>query len=398
MMKVLVVSLLSATERRKFIKEQMERLSIPFEFFDALSPKDLDESLFLNRPKYLSKEAVATFETHRAVIKSVKGSSEPVLILEDDVTCHCDDVLTKIKNYLSVVPRYDMLFIGYMEKLGFGKREGTEKTPLGDLFYDIKNFIGFHSYIVNPVSVDKILMRIGEPNEHVDVRASELINRREIIGVFTKDKLFSQSGFPTQIPKKKDLVAESRKFNKIFQIGFNKCGTTSIHKFFKENGLSSIHWDRGYLARTIKSNVDAKRDILFGYDKWDCFTDMEDVSKDIFVYTQYFKELDRQYPNSKFMLNIRPVEKWLKSRENHGRGTYIEIYMKNWGMTHEEVIKRWMRGWNEHISTVKEYFKNRPNDLCVFDIETESDKFVEYMDSLMELKTKEFGQYNITTP
>ena len=70
--------------------------------------------------------------------------------------------------------------------------------------------------------------------------------------------------------------------------------------------------------------------------------------------------------------------------------------MKNWNMTREEVIKRWRREWNEHISAVKKYFKGRPDDLCIFDIETESGKFVEYMDSLMELKTKEFGQYNIT--
>lgn len=396
-MKVVVISLKTATQRREFITEQMDGLAIPFQFFDALSPNDLDESLFLNRPKYLSKEAVATFETHRAAIKSVKGSSEPVLILEDDAKCHYDDVVNRIENYLSVVPRYDMLFTGYIEKPGFGDKERTEKTPLGDLFYSIKNFIGFHSYVVNPISVDKILLRIGNPTDHVDVRVSELINKREIIGVFTREKLFSQSGFPTQIPKRKDLVAESRKFNKIFQIGFNRCGTTSIHEFFKKNGLSSIHWDRGYLARTIKSNVDAKRDILFGYENWDCFTDMETVVNDIFIYTQYFKELDRQYPNSKFILNFRPLDKWILSREGHGKGTYIQIYMKNWSMTREEVIERWKREWNGHISAVKEYFKDRSDDLCIFDIETEGDKFVDYMGTLMELRSKEFGHHNVTT-
>lgn len=36
---------------------------------------------------------------------------------------------------------------------------------------------------------------------------------------------------------------------KIFQIGFNKCGAVSLHKFFLDNGLKSIHWDNGNLAK-----------------------------------------------------------------------------------------------------------------------------------------------------
>jgi hypothetical protein len=267
---------------------------------------------------------------------------------------------------------------------------------LGDLFYEVKNFIGFHSYIVNPISVDKILMRIGHPDEHIDVKTSNLINNREIIGVFTREKLFSQSSFPTQIPKKKDIVTEERNFNKIFQIGFNKCGTTSIHEFFKKNGLNSVHWDRGYLARTIKSSIEKNRDILFGYDKYDCFTDMEDTLNDIFIYTKYYKELDKQYPNSKFILNLRPLDKWLRSRESHAGGKYIEIYMKNWNITRNEVIERWIREWNEHIESIKDYFKDRPNDLLIFDIESESDTFVSYIETLTKIKYKDFGHHNIT--
>lgn len=41
---------------------------------------------------------------------------------------------------------------------------------------------------------------------------------------------------------------------KIFQIGFNKVGTVSLHEFFLKNGISSVHWDRGNLSKTIHSN------------------------------------------------------------------------------------------------------------------------------------------------
>ena len=36
---------------------------------------------------------------------------------------------------------------------------------------------------------------------------------------------------------------------KIFQIGFNRCGTGSLYNFFKENGFISIHWDSGEIAK-----------------------------------------------------------------------------------------------------------------------------------------------------
>ena len=56
----------------------------PFSFFDALSPNDIDQSLFNNKPDFLSVEAVATFESHRNIISSCKDV--PLLILEDDST------------------------------------------------------------------------------------------------------------------------------------------------------------------------------------------------------------------------------------------------------------------------------------------------------------------------
>ena len=38
---------------------------------------------------------------------------------------------------------------------------------------------------------------------------------------------------------------------RIFLIGHNKCGTRSFHKLLRKNGYSSIHYDKGRLARRI---------------------------------------------------------------------------------------------------------------------------------------------------
>lgn len=38
---------------------------------------------------------------------------------------------------------------------------------------------------------------------------------------------------------------------RIFQIGFNKCGTVSLSRFFAENGVPAVHYDLGRLGRTM---------------------------------------------------------------------------------------------------------------------------------------------------
>jgi hypothetical protein len=184
------------------------------------------------------------------------------------------------------------------------------------------------------------------------------------------------------------------KVNKIFQIGFNKCGTKSIHRFLSGNGLRSVHWDGGNLARKIHDNHMDGKPLLQGYEHFDCFTDMEDVDLGLYIPVLYFKELDQQYPGSKFILNVRHIDHWITSRLNHR--DYIDVSMRTLGMDREEVIEHWRSQWHQHIHSVKEFFKNRPDDLLVFDIETEGDRFIQYMGKFIELKMTEFPHLHKT--
>ena len=77
-MDIKVLSLKSAKKRREYMESQLS--GTPFSFFDALSPNDIDQSLFNNKPDFLSVEAVATFESHRNIISSydiLPWSKEP---------------------------------------------------------------------------------------------------------------------------------------------------------------------------------------------------------------------------------------------------------------------------------------------------------------------------------
>ena len=51
----------------------------------------------------------------------------------------------------------------------------------------------------------------------------------------------------------------------IFLIGFNKCGTTSFHNYFKANGISSVHWRSNTLALALYQ-LNQDRPLLEGID------------------------------------------------------------------------------------------------------------------------------------
>jgi hypothetical protein len=172
-----------------------------------------------------------------------------------------------------------------------------------------------------------------------------------------------------------------KKYNKIFQIGFNKCGTTSLHQMFIESGLKSVHWGGGNIAKKIDSNIKQNKPPLNGVDNYDCYTDIEDVTTNSFPLINYYELLDKSYPNSLFILNARPVDKWITSRFKHAGGYYVKQYKSVLNITSdEELISQWTSIWNKHHKEVLEYFENN-NRFIMFDIESEGDKLVEFLKS-----------------
>ena len=153
---------------------------------------------------------------------------------------------------------------------------------------------------------------------------------------------------------------------KIFQIGFNKSGTVSIHKFFEANGIKSVHWDRGRLSKTISNNKKNNKLLLTGYEEFQAFSDMEHRENSSgFFYSaeEFYKELDEQYPDSIFILNYRDLESWIKSRINHG--AYLYITMRDLQLSRSEVLRYWKKRYVDHIESCKEYFKEKDNFLLL---------------------------------
>lgn len=145
------------------------------------------------------------------------------------------------------------------------------------------------------------------------------------------------------------------KYDKIFVIGFNKTATTTFSALFKKLGLTSIH-----STNWTKEN---RLEIL------QCFTDgyKHTQEKD----PTYFKNLEKLYPNSLFILNVRNLTFWLLSRSK--QGIWLNsISGKNTKTYWPPTIKRyntWINQRKKHHAAVLEYFKNTPQKLLIVNVD-----------------------------
>lgn len=186
---------------------------------------------------------------------------------------------------------------------------------------------------------------------------------------------------------------------KVFVIGFNKTGTTSLTNFFKKNNISACHWKGGNLAINIVKNIRSLNDPLSGYEEYTVFTDMEYVSHGDHPLVEgykYFKDIYAWHPDAKFILNTRDVEKWIASREKHGN--YIERYRRHYGVgTLEEVRNLWRIDFYSHHAEVIRFFHDKPGKLLIFNIEKDSnEKLVEFLGDDYSIKNFDIPHSNKT--
>jgi glycogen synthase len=192
----------------------------------------------------------------------------------------------------------------------------------------------------------------------------------------------------------------------VFQIGFNKCGTWSLQNFFWMNGYKGVHYGYGRLALDIAQDLNC---IATKYSEYCCFFDMEYIYSDppIYVPQSYFRELDTRYPGSKFILNTRNKIDWLRSRCTHGdigNGlSYVQTLCEKYKLTREQLIDGWSAEWDAHHKAVKEYFKDRPKDLVVFDFDKDKvqasiAELCDFLKDTHKLDPSKFQHINKTDP
>jgi hypothetical protein len=135
---------------------------------------------------------------------------------------------------------------------------------------------------------------------------------------------------------------------KVFAIGFNKTGTSSLHYIFEKLGYTSYH---GVAWRDTNS-----MSIFF---KFDAFSD--DVPKD-------FRKLDRLFKGSKFILQVRSLDSWIDSRIEHVRRKNLVRAQRGEPqkpLADEAMVRDWVWRRERHHREVIAHFADRPDDLLV---------------------------------
>jgi len=192
---------------------------------------------------------------------------------------------------------------------------------------------------------------------------------------------------------------------RVWAIGFNKCGTTTMFRFFQKNGIPSIHHGRqGSLATSIYENHLNDRPLLSEeFRKYIAFFDMENIYAEppIYITHTLFKELDSCYPGSKFILNTRDKNDWIKSRCSHvdpiNKKRYVDVLCEAYGISEAELVTRWSQEWDAHHAEVLEYFKDRPQDMLVFDIDNDDpEKICEFLQDMFVLDPSLYEHHNKT--
>ncbi|NVK12072.1 MAG: glycosyltransferase family 25 protein [Gammaproteobacteria bacterium] len=162
-MKAYVISMTSATERRRFQKSQLTRLSIEHEICDAVTVKTISSNEIAKlkgdweRP--MSNVEVACYLSHYRLWQRVLDENQPALILEDDAILS-DDIRSFLSelgetpfNHISLETRRRKKLLG---------KEPVAQVGSVQLHRLYQDRTGAAAYLLSPMGARKLLARHKE--------------------------------------------------------------------------------------------------------------------------------------------------------------------------------------------------------------------------------------------
>lgn len=200
----------------------------------------------------------------------------------------------------------------------------------------------------------------------------------------------------------KNEVDFNKRYNKIFCVGANKTGTTTLEFILKVLGLR--------LGDQLTQEARLTRQVLEGkYSDFYHFCSRFDAFQDLpFSIDEVYVAADVLFPGSKFILTERPAEVWFNSMYNFHKKVFHINDMKT--LTERDVLEKFMphipglshylKGrfltkfegqtptvmwdklydkdtyiahYEQRNQRIKKYFMNRPDDFLVLDITKEKD-------------------------
>ncbi len=153
------------------------------------------------------------------------------------------------------------------------------------------------------------------------------------------------------------------KTTKVFCIGFQKTGTSSMRDALQQLGfrVAGVYGRDKTLAELRRTYVAEGLKLAESYDS------VEDMP-----WPLIYRELDTAFPGSKFVLTVRDTDKWYRSIASHFGANGYHIQQLTYGedapapVGHEQ---RYREVYERHNREVLDYFAGRPDDLLVMELE-----------------------------
>jgi len=146
--------------------------------------------------------------------------------------------------------------------------------------------------------------------------------------------------------------------HKLFFIGLHKTATLSLHKFVIQNGYISLHepqwWSWQEKERFTEDVGFGVRQIYSDGFEGNEFRSQKPNARLVFPDLEFLEE---SFPDAKFVLNTRPLNKWMCSRLNHKSTVLYSAYGED--SFNEHTFLNWIVYRNFWHKTVTDYFKNK---------------------------------------
>jgi hypothetical protein len=272
-----------------------------------------------------------------------------------------------------------------ISKSSFWKSGGYDETKFDTWGSDDKDLnlrlrqLGYEGVEIDPVYLtgvphnDKIRFKEYPYIAQTTVDESLVVDRSTVTqgvansGVFGCGTVFRNFDFD-------ELIHLKPVPTRIFGIGMHKTGTTSLHTALSLLGYESWHWSSAHVAKAI-------------------WREMNEIGRSLTLEKYYalcdlpipllYKKLDAAYPGSKFILTMRHERKWLEATMRHF-STAFNKWRSGWNedpftnRIHEVLYGRtsfdpdiFLERYRRHNAEVREYFKYRPRDLLMMNIDQE---------------------------
>ena len=143
---------------------------------------------------------------------------------------------------------------------------------------------------------------------------------------------------------------------KVFGIGLNKTGTSSLGKYFEILGYS--HSFETYSEKKLKRFLMDDNYLFREADRFDMHED--------WPWPFVYKKIFFKYPDAKFILTLREnPEKWfyslLNTTKKHGPSAVKKLFYKSDSIT-EDMKERLIKQYNNHLKEVEDFFNKNGKD------------------------------------